>query len=101
MTDDDLKPPGEGDDFLKEPLLGHRGSGVIGIVDKKDLCLFRHLLWNLEEPWKKSIHFSERKEIRDSSGEEGGDPIDRIAGIRDQNIIPRLHKSGRDGGDHF
>ena len=101
MTDDDLVTTGKGHDLFKERLFSDRRGRIIGIVDKKEFCFFCHLLRNFGKIRQKTILFPEGQKIGDSSGKEGGDTIDRIAGTWDKDIIPWIDKGEGDVSDPF
>ena len=93
VTDDDVISFGEADHLGEEFLGGDRRGGIVGVADPQEGGPVGHGCGNRGEVGQKPVFLTQRHEVRITAAEEGADVVHRVAWVRDQHHVPRIHES--------
>ena len=99
MDDDEFFALGESDDFSKKLRGGGGTSGVIGVVENKNLRFIENRARNGIEAREILIFWGEKKGVDDSAVVGGVSSKDRVAGASHEDDIAWIDKGGGKDGE--
>ncbi len=82
---------GERDSGLEKLKVGHRASGIVGVIKIKEFGLLGYFLRDALQVWKKFVIRSYGKIKRRAPGKDSAGDIGWIARLRDKHHIARIY----------
>jgi len=99
VDDDEFFALGESDDFSKKLRAGGGSSGIVGIVENKNLRFIENRARNGIEAREILIFWGEKKGVDDSAVVGGVGSKDRVAGASHEDDIAWIDKGGGKDGE--